>query len=794
MPTYKITDPTSGKVLRLTGDSPPTESELNEIFQTVSQSQPEPQKQPGYGERIGAAFTQPLMESGAENLQIMKEAQATSRLPTNTIKGDPLGRGAFNAIQMVGLGAAGLGRGVFGAAAEVAKPAAMFLYNDLRTEVKQGIRTLADLAQPAMAKAGQVVSDVKSKMTPEQLRLAKVAEGYSYLPLGGLARGMFGAGEKAAAQAGKKTIADLGAIAPAKTVSGLTIPEIRKSKSIIFTDVNNPVEAAAGKIEVAKSPSILPDLSKGEYNYLAQPRAEGTKDFSEYIKQMELKDKAGPDPKIKTPYQMASQNATRAFESVDNMRRDAGKELSAAIESAAGVNVVTDNLKTKFLELVEERIGGVAGGDLSASAQEASEATMIGNFLMNLPRELSIKDAQRLKQNLRDGVTYDANGKYRADTSRLQGIIKDISNDIDQQLDASVAGYKQANEKYSQAIRVENLLSRALREKVNGQNNISKMGTSIMKRGVESLANSGIDEIFQMVKELTGGKYDLAQDAFYASVAMRLSSDPRYREQAARFGAILKAISPTIEGQAAGAATQIMGNMRRGGASQRLIDWYNKAQGKAPSPTRRAEQATDVRGEKIPGAGMLKNQRGAIGENPHGFNTKNSVKIIKNLIHSDKKTKDGNVYGIRVHSYPIKEGQVLKPSRTWDFENDMPSKALLKGTSTLGLGEDPDVSDIINQLRRAGQGGKNRRKQLGFGGYEGEYIALVRGEQAWGGDDVGESIIKNPVVLKVFKRDLESGSGYGQIRGSGAVPMMATIGGLGAAGAAGYAATRKKKK
>lgn len=36
MPTYKITDPSSGKTLKLTGDSPPTEQELNDIFSGVS--------------------------------------------------------------------------------------------------------------------------------------------------------------------------------------------------------------------------------------------------------------------------------------------------------------------------------------------------------------------------------------------------------------------------------------------------------------------------------------------------------------------------------------------------------------------------------------------------------------------------------------------------------------------------------------------------------------------------------------------------------------------------------------
>jgi hypothetical protein len=38
MPTYRVTDPLSGKTLKLTGDSPPTEIELRKIFS--SQNQP----------------------------------------------------------------------------------------------------------------------------------------------------------------------------------------------------------------------------------------------------------------------------------------------------------------------------------------------------------------------------------------------------------------------------------------------------------------------------------------------------------------------------------------------------------------------------------------------------------------------------------------------------------------------------------------------------------------------------------------------------------------------------------
>jgi hypothetical protein len=50
MPTYKITDPQTGKTLRVTGDSPPTEKELGEIFSSQGGNQ-----QPGLLRKAGSA-------------------------------------------------------------------------------------------------------------------------------------------------------------------------------------------------------------------------------------------------------------------------------------------------------------------------------------------------------------------------------------------------------------------------------------------------------------------------------------------------------------------------------------------------------------------------------------------------------------------------------------------------------------------------------------------------------------------------------------------------------------------
>jgi tetratricopeptide (TPR) repeat protein len=72
MPTYKITDPNSGKTFRITGDSPPSEEELNNIFQSQGQqlgsSNVIPRNVPtDWGRRVAGAispYARPVLEMG----------------------------------------------------------------------------------------------------------------------------------------------------------------------------------------------------------------------------------------------------------------------------------------------------------------------------------------------------------------------------------------------------------------------------------------------------------------------------------------------------------------------------------------------------------------------------------------------------------------------------------------------------------------------------------------------------------------------------------------------------------
>lgn len=67
MPRYKVTDPTTGKSLSLTGDSPPTEQELNDIFSQVHGDQtsmtPEFQQDKSYPAEATMPPEQKLLEN-----------------------------------------------------------------------------------------------------------------------------------------------------------------------------------------------------------------------------------------------------------------------------------------------------------------------------------------------------------------------------------------------------------------------------------------------------------------------------------------------------------------------------------------------------------------------------------------------------------------------------------------------------------------------------------------------------------------------------------------------------------
>lgn len=85
MPTYQVTDPSSGRTLRLTGDSPPTDADLDEIFAQYRQqpSQAQQPEEPSMLQQAGNAATELMAAVNRGALDIAGLPSELIRIPVN---------------------------------------------------------------------------------------------------------------------------------------------------------------------------------------------------------------------------------------------------------------------------------------------------------------------------------------------------------------------------------------------------------------------------------------------------------------------------------------------------------------------------------------------------------------------------------------------------------------------------------------------------------------------------------------------------------------------------------------
>ena len=343
-------------------------------------------------------------------------------------------------------------------------------------------------------------------------------------------------------------------------------------------------EESGELIDLGKTPKssglpFLRDLEESEIRIMTDKKAPSTISMSKYAKQAEIKKR---NVKAITPNQMAGINASKAFSEIDKIRTQAGKKIDEIISANPGVNIDITGAKQNYLKMLDERIG-LSGIPSDPHALKAGEE--IGNMILNLPDNISARQAVNLKRNLRSRVKYGAEGQLRPPSTVLDAIVKKTSSDIDLSLDRSLKGFKKANEAYAKAVSVENNLSHVLGKEISGSTGLTKHGAQVMKKALESNADSGISELFREVKELTGGKYDLFQDASYASIAMKYSGDPRQVRMA------IYGIPVQVPGTGGGITERLINMAQSGtiskyqkGRLQRISDWYDTKQGFKTKP------------------------------------------------------------------------------------------------------------------------------------------------------------------------------------------------------------------
>lgn len=85
MPTYKVTDPTTGKSVSLTGDSPPSESELEQIFSKLAPEPPKKDVPDNYWEDVRGNAKEEIVASAKSAPQTAKTVMALTNMASGGI-------------------------------------------------------------------------------------------------------------------------------------------------------------------------------------------------------------------------------------------------------------------------------------------------------------------------------------------------------------------------------------------------------------------------------------------------------------------------------------------------------------------------------------------------------------------------------------------------------------------------------------------------------------------------------------------------------------------------------------
>ena len=162
MPTYKVTDPNTGRTLRLTGDSPPTEGELEEIFASVGTESPK-----GTLQKIGefAATSKALPIAGG----IVGGIAGTLGGPAGSVGGAALGGAGGESYRQ--LLARGMGLPVPETSLEAAKDIGVEggiqgVSEGVGRGVGQGLKLLAPPVGRGLSSFGELLTKVPRRQFP----------------------------------------------------------------------------------------------------------------------------------------------------------------------------------------------------------------------------------------------------------------------------------------------------------------------------------------------------------------------------------------------------------------------------------------------------------------------------------------------------------------------------------------------------------------------------------------------------------------------------------------------------
>jgi len=477
MPTFEITDPESGKIVEITGDSPPTEAELEQIFAGVQN---------------GVSTT--ATANGDGSLQSGNQAD---RLISDPVNLDLARKAALEVI-------AGFNRGALSVAdipADIANAALQLAGSDLRVPTLRG---------SAIGKAGAGGGFVKDP----NLRQALGLLGEFVTPAAPI-----GVAAKTGASGSIDDIArSFTAQSPAKQKIAETLAADPANKKLAEF-----IRDETGK--VAKSPQAMETLRQGfDRGVVAATKAATKRDKRKMQGMVDILKRGRENALFASknrPSDVAGQTLLERVNHIKKVNKEAGASVNKAAQGLKGKTADFSPAVDDFLEQLDGMgitIERMDDGALKAAFEGSDIEGVKGaeKAIKNILQRVSkvgdkAFEGHRLKKFIDEQVTFGK--QVRGLSGKSERVLKQLRTGLDNVLDANFADYEKANTTFSETINALDSLQASAGTKLDffGPNADKAVGTSLRRllSNTQSRANmvSAIDEIEKVAKK-TGGKFE----------------------------------------------------------------------------------------------------------------------------------------------------------------------------------------------------------------------------------------------------------------------------------------------
>jgi len=513
MQTFEVTDPQSGVTLELTGESAPTETELEEIFASQAGAQTAPLSLPEFGTIDGnsALFGSQFGDESTGMGQMVRDGFAglftlnpkaridgiKERFPELQI--EPFEDGANAVITNPVTG----GRAVVNAGGFSNQDVAPIIGTALAAipagKLAQGASTVgkaimtgaaAEGATDLALQGGEILQGSEQGIDPSRSTIAAAAGGVG----GGIIKGIDSFRTNSAAL-----------------------------KKVLETDPDSTVAKytlnGAGK--VVKDKKAVEAIKQGfDEGVVSTIKGASKADKSQMLKMVNIQEKGLKNPKyaaINRPSDIVGESLMKRFNTVLKSNRQAGKKLDGVAKGLRGQKVDVAAPVDEFIADLEGM--GVGFEDLKPIYQNSDIEGLAGPQAifnrvigrMKNTRNPDAFDVHRMKRYLDQQVSYGKTAEGL--TGRAETVLKNLRRNLDSVLDSNFDEYDKVNTVYSNTRGALDDFQSAAGSKVDltSANASKQIGT--LSRRVLSNAQSRV-QVLDAMKQIQdvavnqGGKFD----------------------------------------------------------------------------------------------------------------------------------------------------------------------------------------------------------------------------------------------------------------------------------------------